>query len=206
MNPRSPRIASLAYLLLGALFLATVLLASNHFATNPGDSLTRNTIRLSLAWYAVALVLMIRLRGAKDWRATTPLGKTARWCWTWACLTFIVHVALAFHYFHHWSHADAFEHTREVSGLGEGLYISYLFTLLWIADAIAWWLAPAWYTSRSRWIDRLLHGFMLFIVFNGTVIYEQGPIRWVAAAGFLILALCWHFMRTSRRFEQLLQK
>jgi hypothetical protein len=185
-------------ILLGTLLLAAVVVASNHFAPNPGDALTRNTIRLSLAWYAAALAFMIRLQGAEDWQAITPLGKTARWCWSWACLTFVVHVALAFHYFHHWSHTHAFEHTREVSGFGAGLYISYLFTLLWTADATAWWLAPAWYATRSRWLDRLLHGFMLFIVFNGTVIYEQGPIRWISAAIFLFLAIWWLSSRAAR--------
>jgi hypothetical protein len=181
----------LAIPLLGPILLAAVLLLSKQFADNPGDSLTRNTIRLSLAWYAVALALMIHLRSAEDRRAITPLGNSARWCWTWACLTFVIHVAVAFHYFHHWSHTHAFEHTREVSGFGEGLYISYFFTLFWSADAAAWWFAPAWYAARSPWIDRVLHGFMLFIVFNGTVIYEQGPIRWIAAAGFFAIALLW---------------
>jgi hypothetical protein len=185
---------SLFWPLFGTLLLVVVLLISKHFATNPGDSLTRNTIRLSLAWYAAALALMIRLCDEQDWNAVTPLGKAARWCWTWACFTFLIHVTLAFHYFHHWSHTHAFEHTREVSGLGEGLYISYLFTLLWTADAIAWWIAPAWYAARSPWIDRLLHGFMLFIVFNGAVIYEQGPIRWISAAGFLLIAIAWFWL------------
>lgn len=191
MYSSSPRSSSLAFPLLGVLFIAAVILVSKFFAADVGDALTRNTIRLSLAWYAVALALMTRLRNAEDWCAFTPLGKTERWCWTWACLTFVIHVALAFHYFHRWSQTHAFEHTREVSGFGEGLYISYFFTLLWTADAAAWWLAPAWYATRSPWIDRLLHGFMLFIVFNGTVIYEQGPIRWVAAVGFIAIALLW---------------
>jgi hypothetical protein len=54
-----------------------------------------------------------------------------------------------------------------------------------------WWIAPARYQSRSPWIDRLLHGFMLFIVFNSMVVFETGPIRWAGVALFVVLPLAW---------------
>src|SRR5207244_1221257 len=98
----------------------------------------------------------------------------------WGLVCFLVHVAAAFHYDHHWSHAEAFEHTRQVSGVGEGIYFSYLFALVWSADATYWWLLPANFATRSNWIDRLLHGFMLFMVVNGTVVFASGPIRWIS--------------------------
>jgi hypothetical protein len=190
-NPRlAPSRLSIAAFVFGAgLSLATVAL-SKSFAADPGDALTRNTIRLSLAWYFAALLLMLRLSPA-DWRGAAPLGRLARWCWTWGAVCFVVHLAMAFQYFHHWSHAHAFDHTRQVSGVGEGLYFSYLFTLVWLADAAWWWLAPAAYAARSAWIDRLLHSFMLFIVFNGTIVYESGPISWAGALAFAVLAAAW---------------
>jgi hypothetical protein len=39
------------------------------------------------------------------------------------------------------------------------------------------------------WIDRLLHGFMLFMVFNGMIVFESGPIRWADALMFGVLAI-----------------
>jgi len=174
----------------GASLCVVVVALSNSFAADPGDALTRNTIRLSLAWYAAALFLMMRLSPA-DWRAATLLGRLARWCWTWGVICFLVHLAMAFQYFHHWSHAHAFEHTRQVSGVGEGIYFSYLFTLLWLADAAWWRLAPSSYAARPAWLGRALHAFMLFIVFNGTIIYESGPIRWTSAVAFALLAIIW---------------
>ncbi len=114
---------------------------------------------------------MLFLRPA-DWAIETPRGWAARWCWTWGLVCFLVHLAMAFHYFHHWSHAHAFERTREVSGVGEGIYVSYLFTWLWGADVAYWWLSPGGYAARSRWIDRTLQAFMLFIVINGTIVFE----------------------------------
>jgi hypothetical protein len=174
----------------GLALLAVVLAGSVLLPGNDGERLTRNTVRLSLAWYSVALVQMMRLSAA-DWAAAKPRGRLARACWTWSIVCFIVHLAMAFHYYHHWSHAHAFEHTRATSGVGEGLYVSYLFTWLWIGDA-AWWLrAPQSYAARPAWIDRTLHGFMLFIVFNGMIVFESGAIRWAGVVLFVALPLAW---------------
>src|SRR5262249_10269401 len=94
----------------GALLLLVVLALSATLAANVGDTLTRNTVRLSLAWYAAALSLMMGLR-ERDWDASTRAGRVARDCWTLALACFWVHLAMAFHYYHHWSHWDAYEHT-----------------------------------------------------------------------------------------------
>jgi hypothetical protein len=188
-----------AFVIGGAALLTAVLLLTRWLAGDVGDTLTRNTVRLSLAWYAVALLLFMQMT-ASDWIATMPVGRFARWCWTWALVCFLVHLVMAFHYYHHWSHAHAFERTRRISGVGEGLYVSYLFTLLWGVDVLWWWLAPARYQARSSWIDRLLHGFMLFIVFNSMVVFETGPIRWAGVALFVVLPVAWLVARRRPAF------
>jgi len=105
---------------------------------------------------------------------------------------------VAFHYAHHWSHAEAVEATRLRSGVGEGIYVSHLFTLLWTADVLWWWLRPRGYAARSPWVDRVLHGFMLFVIFNGTVVFEDGLIRWAGILLFVALAAVWLY-RPARR-------
>src|SRR5262245_2105716 len=64
----------------GLTLLALVVLLSAALAADAGETLTRNTVRLSLAWYFAALLLMMRLRAAEDWSATTSAGQLARWC------------------------------------------------------------------------------------------------------------------------------
>ncbi|HEY2839585.1 MAG TPA: hypothetical protein VGJ26_10565 [Pirellulales bacterium] len=182
----------------GVAALTVVVGISLAFAQETGEMLTRNTVRLSLFWYATAICLMMRLR-LEDWRGTTALGRIARWCWTLGLVTFLVHLGVAFHFYHQWSHAHAFDHTREVSGIGEGIYISYLFTWLWAADVAWWWTSPVTYVGRTPWIGRALHPFMLFIVFNGMVIYESGPIRWVGLVMFAVLAVAWWQSRGRSR-------
>src|SRR6516162_9081068 len=56
----------------------------------PGDYLTRATVRVALAYYAAALVLMLTLR-REEW-AAVGRGRLARWCWALAWVTYAVHV------------------------------------------------------------------------------------------------------------------
>jgi hypothetical protein len=110
---------------------------------------------------------------------------------------------MAFHYYHHWSHADAVRHTEVVAHFGAGIYVSHFFTLVWTLDVLLWWLRPAAYAARSPWVGRLLHGFMVFVIFNATVVYEEGAIRWAGAVGLAALgciaAAAWQSRRGSAR-------
>jgi hypothetical protein len=186
--PHSGRAVWLALLSLGS--LAAVVVLTVVLATNVGEMLTRNMIRLSMAWYTIALCLMMRLDAA-DWSAGSTVGRLARWCWTWALIIFLIHVMMAFHFYHRWSHADALERTREISGFGAGLYANYLFALLWTMDVAFWWICPSRYSVRSRWTDRILHTFMLLMVFNSMVVFANGAIRWTGLAAFVALAIAW---------------
>jgi hypothetical protein len=171
--------------LLGLVFSLPAL---SHAAT-AGDDLTRHTVRLSLLFWAAALMLMLTL-SPSEW-AAEGRGRLARCCWSLAWLAYLVHLGVAFHYYHHWSHAAAVRHVRDVSGFGEGIYASHAFTVLWTLDVAYWWLRPQAYAKRSLWVGRVLHGFMAFMVFNATVVYEQGFIRWAGLALFTLLGPLW---------------
>ncbi|MBY0522337.1 MAG: hypothetical protein K2R98_03020 [Gemmataceae bacterium] len=153
-----------------------------------GDHLIRGTIRLSLLFWFLAVNLMLWLRPA-EWPGVGR-GNLARYCWTLAWAAYVIHLGMAFHFYHHWSHADAVQHTADVTGgFGEGIYFSHFFTAVWTADVAWWWLWPFLYARRPGGIDRGLHAFLLFIIFNGTVVYEEGPIRWAGVFMFVELAM-----------------
>lgn len=185
-NSLAKLVTGLWLLLLAGVIVVPVLTES----PTRGDDLVRNTVRVSLGFYLVALNLML-LRPDD--------GRLARCCWTLAWAAYLVHLAMAFHFYHSWSHARAVEHVREVSGVGEGIYVSHLFTLLWTADVLYWHAAPQCYVRRSAWVTGGLHAFMLFVVFNGTVVYEEGPIRWAGTAAFTELSAAALIARTQRR-------
>jgi hypothetical protein len=146
-----------------------------------GDDRTRFTVRLALAYYGLAAALMPWLEGA-DWAVRSRRGRLVRWCWSFGWATYLVHLATAFHFYHHWSHADAVRHTQEVSGFGPGIFVSHLFTLAWTADVAWWWLAPVAFARRPAWVGWVWHGFLAFVIFNATVVYEEGLIRWAGLA------------------------
>jgi hypothetical protein len=183
--------------------MAAIFLAPRLFPTaDPGDDLTRHTVRVSLLFWLPAVWLMLGLDAAA-WRANTIAGKAARLCWTLAWLAYLIHLTMAMHYFHGWSHADAMEHVQRVSGFGPGIFFSHLFTFLWTADVAWWWLGPATYARRSVWIDWTLHVYMAFIIFNGTVVYETDVIRGAGVLMFTLLALrlCHRLLTLRGRIE-----
>jgi len=115
----------------------------------------------------------------------------------------ILHICAAFAYVHSWSHEAAVEATAAEtlavtgSSFGGGVWFNYVFLVLWVADAIWWWLDERGYLARSRWIDAAVYGFLIFIAFQATVVFESGLVRWggVVASVLLIFA---GFVRTVR--------
>lgn len=141
-----------------------------------------------LAWLAGPASAFVG-RGHMRWQ------RTARALWTLGCAAYLVHVAAAFQVVHGWSHAAAYEATlRDTAATtgfesGFGLWLNYLFTVLWTVDAASWWwLGLDGYRRRARWITDALYGFMLFMTLNATVVFEDGWVRAFGFAGCLLLA------------------
>jgi len=154
----------------------------------PEEALVRWTVRVALLLYALALFLRLghRLR-------------IARLAWTAGFLAMVLHVAAAFHVVHGWSHADAYAETARKTaaqvGLdwGGGVYLNYLFVAVWLADVLGWWRGLAAYEARPRAVEWAVQGFLFFMAFNATVVFENGPTRWVAVAVCAALAwACFH--------------
>lgn len=158
-----------------------------------GELLTRWTVRLALAAYALTLGLRV---------IAPPRRTVARGLWTLGCLLFLAHVACAFQFFHGWSHAHAYaetaRQTREMTGWdwGGGLYLNYLFALAWAADAGYWWWGGVdAYDRRPRAMAFVLHAFLAFMAFNGAVVFAAGVTRWAGAAATVGLLALWGIRR-----------
>jgi hypothetical protein len=176
--------AALRQPLIGLAVLGALLLAAG-FASpwlvpdaDRGDLVTRRTARVAVLfwWLAAAALLLCR----RDF---------ARAAWAVGAVAFLVHVITAFDEVHGFSHAAAYQHVEVISGFGAGIFVSYAFTVVWAADATWWLMDRVGYDSRPTWLDRLLHGFLAFVVFNGTVIYETGFIRWTGVICFSLLGV-----------------
>ena len=153
-----------------------------------GQILTLWTIRLALGCYVLALVLLRLDGGRQRW------ANHARWAWTAACGLLVLHVLCAFQFYHHWSAAEAYTDTARKTaqtlgpgwswggGGGGGIYFNYLLILLWCCDVAWWWSVPTVPPSRPRLVEWVWQGFLAFMVFNATIVFADGVIRWISVA------------------------
>lgn len=146
------------------------------------------TIRACLSLYAGSLVAMMFGRST-----------AAKWLYAAAAMLYLAHVAAAFHFVHGWSHAAAHEHvarvTQAYAGVrtGAGLYLNYLLAVAWPIDAAyRLWACDG---RRGRWVGVAMHGFLLFLAFNATVVFAPTRTRVAGAIAFAALLVAWRVAR-----------
>lgn len=155
-----------------------------------GELITRGSVWIALSCYAVSELLSAmrpeRERAAISW-----------WFNVAGCIFFLGHIASAFHYFYHWSHAAAYAETarqsKQMTGWnsGVGLYINYIFALVWVSKVIrtrttrvvSWAGRKIW-----SWMARV---FFLFMIFNGAFVFVRNEYRWLGLALCLLVLLSW---------------
>lgn len=165
---------------------------------NSGEFLTRSTIWIAIAAYAIGSVVfaVVRRRAAADY--------WTRLAWTIGCAALVAHFISAFHFYHAWSHElayiDTARQTAEVFAInwGGGLFINYAVATLWTADVAWWWLAGVSSYRRRPWLITLLwHSFLIFIIFNATVVFKEGWTRWLGLIVCLALVVSWISIRNE---------
>ena len=115
-----------------------------------------------------------------------------RWCYAVGSGVMLIHVLLAFHLAHGWSHAAAVaetaRQTRELVGLdwGGGVWVNWAFCGVWAADAVARCGWPRRYAKRLGWVRYGVAAALGFVAFNGAVVLA-GPV----AAGCGVAATVW---------------
>ncbi len=74
---------------------------------------------------------------------------------------------------------------------GGGLYVNYALLAGWALDCLWWWRGLEAYRRRPRRIVLCWNGFLIFIVFNATVVFETGLARWFGLCLCLGICSCW---------------
>jgi hypothetical protein len=160
-----------------------------------GALLTRATIWLSIIAYAVGIAVFAfsgrRVNG----------DRFTRILWTIGLIGLFAHVICAFQFFHSWSHDAAYRDTArqtfEVVGMnwGGGLYINYLILILWTLDLGWWWWGGIESYRRRGWtLIAGWHAFLIFIIFNATVVFTQGLSRWFGLLVCICIVTAWWFV------------
>ena len=147
------------------------------------------TAVLATIWIALLLFAAGESGRAFARRDETPPS----WAW-WLFITGwvvgIIHMFLAFHVVHAWSHADAVHatalQTQQMFAVDfpQALYVNYVFYGVWLADAWWWKAAPAGY-RRPAAATTVLRGFYMLIIFNAAVVFAIG---WRRILGLLLVS------------------
>jgi len=156
-----------------------------------GPTLIAITIYISLIAYALAVVCWVTGRRSEGYRNL----------WTVGCLFLWAHAICAFHFHHNWSHADAVQltatQTQAVIGYsyGNGIWFSYFLLVIWLFDVVQLWRQDS-RSARWNYFSYAVHAYAFFILFNGTVVFEQGLVRWGGViATFWIARMAWRFRK-----------
>lgn len=130
------------------------------FSTETGQAATIWTARTAAALYVIALALLLGRRHVVSRRVSLA-----------GLAMYLIHVACAFEFFYGWSHTTAYRETaRQTQALfgvdwGGGLYLNYVFTLLWTGECVAAWRGTSLSRARAG-----VHAFLAFMVVNATVV------------------------------------
>ena len=126
------------------------------------------------------------------WALGEALGSRA--FWTSGALLALIHSVAAFVVFYDGSHdtarAETMRQTAALTGVefSGGIYVNYLFLLVWLGDAVWWWVAPMSYRARPRALGLAVRGFIFFIILNGAVIFADGWARVVGLVALMVVA------------------
>lgn len=138
-----------------------------------------NLLVRGTAWLCFGCYIATLIGWECRWRL--PLLRTL---WTLGWLIFAVHLGLAFHLVHHWSHQAAWDATQLQGGYGDGVYLNYLVGLVWGCDVLWWWMQPGGVAVRQRWIAWSIHGFLFFMWFNAAVIFARNGLGLIGLLAF----------------------
>ena len=149
------------------------------------------SIRIAVVCYLARLIIAkCRVVG----RVPSPVEARI---WSIGCFAYIIHVVAAFSIAHHWSHSEAWEftaiETQRMIGVrnGDGVWVNYVFTVIWLLDA--WRVARAARQKRSTnsKVDVGIHLLFAFIIFSATVVFGPSLYRYLAVPVGILLILAW---------------
>ena len=155
-------------------------------------------IRFSMI--AMVVVLAAEMRGAKSTSLAISL------LWLSGAMLALAHSIGALVTFHQGSQLAAFEstanQTQQLLGFrfGAGLFVNYLFVIVWQADAAIRLLMPKRYPDFPKWVRYSVTGFLVFIAINGAIVFQGGVTRYVGIGCLLFLgALAWTNLNPGSR-------
>lgn len=146
-------------------------------------------------WLALALFVVGESGRSFTHRGSAP-PSWAWWSFSLGLAFALIHTALAFGLVHDWAHDNAVlataRQTQAMFGVrvGWGIYVSYVFFAVWLADAWWWRVSPDLH-RRPAAVTWTLRAFYMLIIFNGAVVFAAGARRVIGLLLVSWLARIW---------------
>jgi hypothetical protein len=117
--------------------------------------------------------------------------------WLIGSLLSLLHAIATMAFYHQFQHSLAYQDTAHQTeqaigvAVGFGIWLNYLFVMVWLMDAL--WMngLTNGYLARHRVFNWLTYGFLCFIAINGAIVFESGPVRWGGIVALLALSVIW---------------
>jgi hypothetical protein len=143
-----------------------------------------------------ALLAVILFALGWPWPSSTlSQNRSERIAWLAGWAVCCIHIFIAFHWAHGWSHDRAVEATAKQTAdlvgfsFGGGVWINYAFSALWGMDAAWRILFPSRYWMRSALVHWTILASLAFIVFNATIAFGGWPGRTAGILATLVIAV-----------------
>jgi hypothetical protein len=168
---------------------------SNIEALTPLAAVRGTMILATVAW-AIGEAFM---------RRSPASDRVARGSWTIGITLAFIHVFLAFQLIYAWDHEAAIAATLRPSaerfGMSwrGGIYVNYVFLMIWLADVCWWWLSPVTHASRPMRLERTRLAVFIFMFLNAAVVFASGAGRLVGTASVVVVlvASLWRGQRSA---------
>ena len=125
--------------------------------------------------------------------------------WLTGGLLSLLHAIATMAFYHQFQHAAAYQDTAHQTeqaigvAIGFGIWFNYIFVVIWLMDAL--WMSgfSKSYFARHRAFNWTIYGFLSFIAFNGAIVFESGPVRWIGILAILTLVVIWKTCRKHNK-------
>ena len=144
----------------------------------------------------LCMVLYFAVRLLNLNRKNTHL-ELAKSLWLLGSLLSLLHAIATMAFYHQFQHVAAYQDTAHQTeqaigvAIGFGIWLNYIFVVVWLIDAL--WMSgfAKSYFARHRVFNWTIYGFLSFIAFNGAIVFESGPVRWIGILTILVLVFLW---------------
>lgn len=162
-----------------------------------------NDPHLATVWTARACAVLWLVSLATALQSGRKGAFSRRWkvLWSVAGILLGVHILVAFHFEHAWSHVAAYRHTARQTaatvGLnwGGGIYFNYAALGIWLADVILIWRRRGALLGSQRW-RVFVDWFIAFMMINATVVF--GAWGWKPLGFAMAVGLSLAFQKRRR--------